>query len=249
MPCKIKWIIYSTLPIAFLLGEACASTIYLENTENLKIKKITIKQEDYYTLDIQYGGISCKIDPAVKIMEDYPRATSDGNFLILDWSHYISKVDLEKCHTSKSINSRKYIGGQLQDINNTKKLLATYVEPAYINRYFIPDNPARLLIEIADFKKVENKKDSFESAINIKNKPFYRSRRSDKDLARSLFAGGTDRAIFSPDGNYLALLTSDISCKKGAYPGVYETTHWKQVIFTGPDSDAKCKALFPQLAQ
>ncbi len=249
MPCKIKRIIYSTLPLAFFLGEACASTIHLENTENFKIKKITIKQEDYYTLDIQYSGISCKIDPAVKITADYPRVTSDGNFIILTWSHYISKADLEKCRTSKSINSRKYIGGQLQDINNAKKLLATYVEPAYLNSYFIPDNPARLLIKIADLKKVENKKNSFESAIHIKNKPFYWYSRSDKNLARSLFAGDTDRAIFSPDGNYLALLTSDISCKKGAYPGVYETTHWKQVIFTGPDSDAKCKALFPQLAQ
>ena len=80
--------------------------------------------------------------------------------------------------------------------------------------------------------------------MDIAAKPFYSSRKSSKNLHRSSYAA---QPKLSPDGNYLALSTPSFSCRKGAYPGVYNTNTWKQVIFTTPDVDAKCAALFPNL--
>lgn len=80
---------------------------------------------------------------------------------------------------------------------------------------------------------------STKQVVNIPAGAFFTASKSSSSLA--------DSASFSPDGQYLALSASHFSCRKGSYPGVYDTQTWKKVEFTTTDVDARCDALFTNL--
>ncbi|WP_159877282.1 hypothetical protein [Aquitalea denitrificans] len=175
------------------------------------------------------------------------KISSDKKFVILNNKLFLNWRDIKSCNLNTdtigqlNINPDYY---NIEDINEQNNLIALYVDPLFGWPYAAKRSEKfTLMAALVDMKNLSE-------IISIKKKPFYNENRTDSiELDKHSFinALSTDKAFFSPNGKYLALKYSAISCKKGSYPGVFETTHWKQVIFNGPDSNKKCRALFPQL--
>jgi hypothetical protein len=221
-----------------------ATTINLESKPSLKI--ISTISSTNHELYINLDKITCKINYPYRTDALSARLSSDNEFIILNNGAFASIGDLKIC-TKNGIYLKDIFKNNsiTQDINKKTNLLVFYIDPT-IGMY---DKKSKYnYIAGVIINKAINGYGTLPDPLKINQKQFFSyDRSSNVDLDRSLFAGPYDKAFFSPDGKYLALKSSAISCKKGAYPGVFETTHWKQVIFNGPDSNKKCRALFPQL--
>ncbi|WP_199052632.1 hypothetical protein [Aquitalea sp. ASV15] len=234
-------LLFTTIILTF---KSHATTINIESKPILKITSTipSINHELYINLD----KITCKINYPYRTDAISAKLSSDNEFIILNNGAFTSIADLKVCDKSgiylKDIHENNSI---TQDINKSTNLLVFYIDPTI----GIHDKKSKFIYiagiivneEIYGYGMLPD-------PLKINHKQFFSpDRNSNVDLDRSLFAGPYDKAFFSPNGKYLALKSSAISCKKGAYPGVFETTHWKQVIFNGPNSNKKCRALFPQL--
>jgi hypothetical protein len=235
--CKI-----TLLSIIFIQANTTSGStrIKISTTAGVKIEKISTINDGYFGASVEINGKTCQLS-GVNTFENYtPKLSSDGYFLIPSASSFISILKLLSCNNHTSV---PYIEGRLQDVNFNKNILVRYILPNYdINQLHGTSVLNDYLIEVINI----NEKNKMQPII-IYQKPFFYKMRSSRDMAKFAFATPSDSAIFSSNGKYLAPLARSISCKKGAYPGVFETTHWKQVIFNGPDSNKKCRALFPQL--
>ncbi|WP_374555893.1 hypothetical protein [Aquitalea pelogenes] len=225
------------------------TTIILNTEPNIKVQSVTVQNENIQEMEIIYKENTCRIKFPYWIGHTSASISSDSKFLILDRSGFIKISDLENCdrndaYFQKATNTLK--NAQVMDVNNASNLILLYIDPIFGLMYEKKskfDYLAGIIVneEIYGYGMLPD-------PLKVNQKQFFSyDRTSNVDLDHSLFAGHNDKAFFSPDGKYLALKSSAISCKKGAYPGVFETTHWKQVIFNGPDSNKKCRSLFPQL--
>ena len=234
--CKIIF-----LSIIFIQANTASGStrIKISITAGVKIEKISTINDGYFGVSVEINKKTCQLS-GVNTFENYtPKLSSDGHFLIPSASSFISILKLLSCNNYISL---PYIEGRLQDVNFNKSLLVRYILPDYdINQLHGISVLNDYLIEAININEMTKMR-----PINIYQKPFFYKMRSSRDMAKFAFATPSDSAIFSSDGKYLAPLERSISCKKGSYPGVFETTHWKQVIFNGPDSNNKCRALFPQ---
>ena len=225
------------------------TTIILNTEPNIKVQSVTVQNENIQEMEIIYKENTCRIKFPYWIGHTSASISSDSKFLILDGNGFIKISDLENCdrndvdfqEISNSLRS-----AILMDVNSARNLILLYVDPIFGMKYEKKSKYSYIAGVITN--KAINGYGTLPDPLKINHKQFFSpDRNSNVDLDRSLFAGYNEKAFFSPDGKYLALKSSAISCKKGAYPGVFETTHWKQVIFNGPDSNKKCRALFPQL--
>ena len=196
---------------------------------------------------IFHNNIQCDTERTMQLT--YAKTSSDGKFLIVNGVIFLSLEDIKKCNKEDDLIKYASVisySFEIEDINKMRNLIALYIEPSFGMAHEKKSKFYYLAGVVIN--KAKNEYGALPNPLKINQKKFFSyDRTSNVDLDRSLFAGYNDKAFFSPDGKYLALKSSAISCKKGAYPGVFETTHWKQVIFNGPDSNKKCRALFPQL--
>ena len=230
-----------------MVNSSHAATISIDGLDALVLKKTESASKGDVSLDIIYNGKLCKFPEEIYLLS--AKISSDKKFVILNNELFLNWRDIKSCTLNTdtigqlNINPDYY---NIEDINEQNNLIALYVDPLFGWPYAGKRNEKfTLMAALVDMKNLSE-------IISIKKKPFYNENRTDSiELDKHSFinALSTDKAFFSPNGKYLALKSSAISCKKGAYPGVFETTHWKQVIFNGPDSNKKCRALFPQLTQ
>ena len=233
-------IIYCTM-----VNSSHAATISIDGLDALVLKKTELSSGEDVNLNIIYNGNVCTFPKTIFLTS--AKISSDRKFVILNNTLFFNWRDIKYCNlnidsiNNLRINPKRY---KIEDINEKNSLIVLYVDPLFGWPYE-PERNDKFTFMTA----LVNMKDLYK-IITIKKKQFYDENRTDSiELDKHLFVNAlsTDKAFFSPDGKYLALKSSAIYCKKGAYPGVFETTHWKQVIFNGPDSNKKCRALFPQL--
>ncbi|WP_374555887.1 hypothetical protein [Aquitalea pelogenes] len=228
-----------------MVNSSHAATISIDGLDALVLKKTELSSGEDVNLNIIYNGNVCTFPKTIFLTS--AKISSDKKFVILNNKLFLNWRDIKYCNLNTdtigqlNINPDYY---NIEDINEQNNLIALYVDPLFGWPYAAKRSEKfTLMAALVDMKNLSE-------IISIKKKPFYNENRTDSiELDKHSFinALSTDKAFFSPNGKYLALKSSAISCKKGAYPGVFETTHWKQVIFNGPDSNKKCRALFPQL--
>ncbi|WP_062791500.1 hypothetical protein [Aquitalea pelogenes] len=224
-----------------------AGTIYTEGSDKIIITKIEEDTKLDNPLIIFHNNIQCDTGRTMQLT--YAKTSSDGKFLIVNGVIFLNLEDIKKCNKEDDLIKHASVisySFEIEDINEMRNLIALYIGPSFGMAYE-KKSQFHYLAGVIVNEEIYGYGMRPDPLI-INHKQFFSyDRTSNVDLDRSLFAGYNDKAFFSPDGKYLALKSSAISCKKGAYPGVFETTHWKQVIFNGPDSNKKCRALFPQL--
>ncbi|NWK80089.1 hypothetical protein [Aquitalea sp. LB_tupeE] len=225
------------------------TTIILSTEPNIKVQSVTVQNENIQEMEIIYKEKTCRIKFPYWIGHTSASISSDSEFLILDRNGFIKISDLENCDKNdvdfKEITN-SFQSARLMNVNSARNLILLYINPIFGMMYEKKSKYSHMAVVIIN--KAINGYGTLPDPLEIKHRQFFSpDRNSNVDLDHSLFAGHDDKAFFSPDGKYLALKSSAISCKKGAYPGVFETTHWKQVIFNRRDSNKKCRALFPQL--
>jgi len=223
----MKYIIATTL-LALSTTAASAHTITHIYIKDNDIVRTDIKQakdgspgHTYVHLD----GNTCEIIDGSAAAADWIKMSSDKQYLIL-FNDYVDMEQLKICKIKMKLSGGT--SGDLSDINKQKAIFLG------INEYGL-----RWPCSIASINKISTGKE-----INIVAKPFYAQKKSERTMRKNSFGGG---GSFSPDGNYLALSLPNFSCRKGSYPGVYDTRTWKKVEFTTPDVDTRCDALFPNL--
>jgi hypothetical protein len=214
--------------IALASTPATAHTIthiYIKDNDivrtDIKEAKFGSPGNTYVHLD----GNTCEITYGDIFTAQQIRMSSDKQYLIL-LNSYIDIGQLQICNTR--MEASKVTVGGLSDMNKQKGI--------FLGR---DDYGSDWSCSIASIRKIPTGE-----KISIAAKPFYAQKKSERTMRKHSFSGG---GSFSPDGNYLALSLPNFSCRKGSYPGVYNTRTWKKVEFTTPDVDARCDALFPNL--
>jgi len=199
--------------------------IYIKDND---IIRTDIKQANFGSPGNTYvhlDGNTCEIINGNVFTAKQIKISSDKQFLIL-FNSYLDIGQLKICNTR--MEASKITVGDLSDMNKGKGI--------FLSR---DDYGLDWSCSIASIRKIPTGE-----RISIAAKPFYAHNKSVRTMDKNSFGGG---GSFSPDGNYLALSLPNFSCRKGSYPGVYDTRSWKKVEFTSPDVDARCDALFPNL--
>ena len=200
--------------------------IYLKDNAIENIFSTQLANEKADRTYTHIDGNLYEISEIGAIRPDAIKISSDKNYLML----YNSYIDMEQLNTcNKKISLTGHAKRFLADINKAKNLIVSRGQFTVIM-----SNCSIALVEKISSKEV----------IDIKAKPFYSQNKSAEQMFNNTFQSNIS---FSPDGNYIALSTINFSCRKGSYPGVYNTRTWKKVEFTTPDVDARCDALFPNL--
>lgn len=209
--------------LALALQTASAGTINYIHIKKDAITRIDTEEsndEHLQGIHIYLDGKLCKILDSNATEADWIKMSSDKKYLVLS-DGYIEMKELKACDSVMQLSGKTT--GAIDDMNKEKDLLVEQAEDS-------SHGPCQhLLISNISTKQV----------VNIPAGPFFSARKSNGSLA--------DSASLSPDGQYIALSTSHFSCRKGSYPGVYDTQNWKKMEFTSPDVDARCDALFPNL--
>ncbi|WP_287882320.1 hypothetical protein [Aquitalea sp.] len=223
----MKFIIATTL---LALGTTAASAhtithIYIKDSDIVRTDIKQAKEGSPGHTYVHLDGNTCEIIEGSAAAADWIRTSSDKQYLIL-FNEYIDMEQLKTCKAK--MHPSKITVGDLSDMNKKKGIFIG------INEYELDWN-----CSIVSIRKIPTGK-----KISIAAKPFYAQKKSEHTMRKNSFGGG---GSFSPDGNYLALSLPNFSCRKGSYPGVYDTRTWKKVEFTTPDVDARCDALFPNL--
>ncbi|WP_159875438.1 hypothetical protein [Aquitalea denitrificans] len=223
----MKFIIATTL---LALGTTAASAhtithIYIKDNDIVRTDIKQAKEGSPGNTYVHLDGNTCEIIDGSAAAADWIKMSSDKQYLIL-FNDYVDMKQLKACKTKMKLSGKAY--GDLSDINKEKNIFLSITEYGL-----------RWPCSIASINKIPTAKE-----INIAAKPFYAQKKSEHTMRKNSFGGG---GSFSPDGNYLALSLPNFSCRKGSYPGVYDTRTWKKVEFTTPDVDARCDALFPNL--
>ena len=209
--------------LALALQTASAGTINYIHIKKDAITRIDTEEnnDEYFQgIHIYLDGKLCKTLDSNATEADWIKMSSDKQYLVL-FDGYIEMKELKTCDRVMKLSGKT--AGAIDDMNKEKDFLVEQDEDS-------SHGPCqRLSIRNISSKQV----------VNIPAGAFFTASKSSSSLA--------DSASFSPDGQYIALSASHFSCRKGSYPGVYDTQTWKKVEFTTPDIDARCDALFPNL--
>lgn len=218
----MKLVIHACV-LAMALQTASAGTINYIHIKKDAITRIDTEEnnDEYFRgIHVYLDGKLCKILDTTATEADRIKMSSDKQYLVL-YNGYLEMKELKACDKVMKLSGQTT--GAIDDMNKEKDFLVEQTEGSSLG----PCQP--LSIRHISTKQV----------VNIPAGAFFTASKSSSNLA--------DSASFSPDGQYLALSTSHFSCRKGSYPGVYDTRTWKKVEFTTPDVDARCDALFPNL--
>jgi hypothetical protein len=209
--------------LALALQTTSAGTINYIHIKKDAITRIDTEEnnDEYFQgIHVYLDGKLCKILDTNATEADWIKMSSDKQYLVL-FNGYIEMKELKTCDSVMKLSGKTT--GAIDDMNKEKDFLVEQAEDSSHG------SCQRLSIRNISTKQV----------VNIPAGPFFTASKFSSSLAGS--------ASFSPDGQYLALSTSHFSCRKGSYPGVYDTQTWEKVEFTTPDVDARCDALFPNL--
>ncbi|WP_159875437.1 hypothetical protein [Aquitalea denitrificans] len=199
--------------------------IYIKDNDIVRTNIKDVKFGSLGNTYVHLDGNTCEITYGDVFTAQQIKMSSDKQFLIL-FNSYIDIGQLKICNTR--MEASKVTVGDLSDMNKQKGIFLSG-----------DDYGSDWSCSTASIRKIPTGEKT-----SITAKPFYAQKKSERTMRKHSFSGG---GSFSPDGNYLALSLPNFSCRKGSYPGVYNTRTWKKVEFTTPDVDARCDALFPNL--